>query len=364
MKIGIDAKWYFNGHPSGKVVVENIVNHIVKVDKSHEYYIFLNKKDKKLVFPYKQKNIHLVYVPNKINALTNFFILPFYTYKRGLDICLYQNYSPFWGAKKIVNYVHDALFMDYPQYFSRLEKLYFWPMKYLSKYADHVITISHSEKERMVRHGFSKENNISVVHHGIGLVDSKDVSNTKKSNDLLKRYNLPENYILYLGRLNVRKNIYNLLKALPKINENVVLVIVGKDDHKTLDWDIIIKELNLKNRVIRVGFVPAEDIALFYKKASVFCFPSYAEGFGLPPLEAMFYGTPTVVSNTTSLPEVCGDATLYVNPNNEDEIASQVNILLTDENLRETIITKGKLRASKFSWEKAAMEIISILKSI
>ncbi|MCX7551338.1 glycosyltransferase family 4 protein [Xanthomarina sp. F2636L] len=362
MKIGIDAKWYFNGHPSGKVVVENLVNQIIEVDSSNDYYIFLDKKDKNFVFPYKQSNIHLVYVPNKVNAITNFFILPFYTYKHKLDICLYQNYAPLFGAKKRVNYVHDALFMDFTEYFSLTERIYFWPMKYLSKFSNHVITISHSEKERMANHGFSSKENISVVHHGLGL--TKESNSFTNNLEIFKKYNLPQNYILYLGRLNVRKNIQSLLKAMPDVNENTGLVIVGKDDHKTMDWDRLINQLNIKNRVFKLGFVPEDDIPFLYKNASVFCFPSFAEGFGLPPLEAMFYNTPTVVSKTTSLPEVCGDASLYVDPKNEKEIASQINKILSDDTVRKSLIAKGKIRVKSFSWEKAAKEVLTILKSV
>ncbi|WP_338732245.1 glycosyltransferase family 4 protein [Mangrovimonas cancribranchiae] len=362
MKIGIDAKWYFNGHPSGKVVVENLVNKLIEADFSNDYYIFLDKKDKNLVFPYKQSNVYLIYVPNRVNAFTNFFILPFYTSKYGLDVCLYQNYAPLFGAKKRVNYVHDALFIDFPEYFSLSERIYFWPMKYLSKFSDHVITISHSEKERMATHRFSKKDKISVVHHGLGL--TKEPNSATNNLDIFKKYNLPKSYILYLGRLNIRKNIQSLLKAMPNIDDATSLVIVGKDDHKTMDWDSLIKQLNITTRVYRLGFVPEEDISFLYKKACVFCFPSFAEGFGLPPLEAMSYGVPTVVSNTTSLPEVCGDASLYIDPNNEKDIALQINTILSDDNLKETLIKKGRLRAKSFSWEKAARQVLTILESL
>ncbi|MGS2725678.1 glycosyltransferase family 4 protein [Psychroserpens sp. BH13MA-6] len=364
MRIGIDAKWYFNGHPSGKVVVENLVNHLLEMDLLNDYYIYLDKRDKALEFPIQRSNVHLVYVPNKINALTNFLILPFYTKKDNLDICLYQNYTPFWGAKKIVNYVHDALFMDFPEYFSWVERIYFRPMKYLSKFADHVITISHSEKARMIAHGFTKKEHISVVHHGIGLVDSQNNEQDFDKDAFLASYNLPKDFILYLGRLNVRKNIQNLLKAMPDIEKNIALVIVGKDDHKTLDWNLLIEDLDIADRVIKVGFVSHSDIGKFYQMAKVFCFPSYAEGFGLPPLEAMYYGTPTVVSNATSLPEVCEDAALYVDPNKITDIANQVNKLLNDDRLYETMVAKGKARAATFSWKKAAKELLSVLKSV
>ena len=361
MRIGIDAKWYFNGHPSGKVVVENIVNHIVKLDKTITFYIFLSNADKNIIFPISQENICLVYIPNPMNALTNVFIMPFYTKKYKLDVCMYQNYCPLFGAKKIVNYVHDALFMDYKSYFSIWEHIYFRPMKYLSKFADHIITISNSEKERLIKHKFGKRENIDVVHHGLGLANEKiEYFNP----DFLVKYNLPENYILYLGRLNIRKNIQNLLRAIPNVNKKVSLVIVGKEDHKTFDWNKIVKELKIKDRVFKLGYVESKDIGRIYKEASIFCFPSFAEGFGLPPLEAMHYNIPVVVSDKTSLPEVCGEAALYVDPNNPDDIAKKINYLIDNPKIRTELIEKGKEKVKQYSWVKASKEILSILKSI
>ena len=364
MRIGIDAKWYFNGHPSGKVVVENLVNHLIRLDDSVDFFIYLDKRDEKIEFPIKKKNVHLVYVYNFINAFTNFFILPFYTQKDKLDICLYQNYSPLWGANKRVNYVHDALFMDFPQFFSYKEKIYFFPMKYLSKWADHVITISNSEKERMLKYSFTTINKISVVHHGLGLAKLKRNYTDDEKIAFRNKYNLPEKFILYLGRLNARKNILNLLKAIPYVNNKLSLVIVGKSDHKEENIDLMMKKLNLTNRVKKVGFIPQKDVFLFYSEAEIFCFPSYAEGFGLPPLEAMYYGTPVVVSNTTSLPEVCLDAAIYIVPDDYIDIANQINKLTNNKEFYYSMIAKGRKRVEVFSWEKASRELLSILYSV
>lgn len=363
MRIGIDAKWYFNGHPSGKVVVENLVNHILNLDKSVEFYIYLDKRDKKRNFPVKSSNIHLVYVPNYINAFTNFFILPFYTKKNNLDVCLYQNYAPIWGSKKRINYVHDALFLDYPQYFSFFERIYFSPIKYLSKWSSHVITISESEKSRMVKHRFGDEKKISVVHHGLGLVNVKQELSDIEIN-IKTKYNLPKKFILYLGRLNIRKNITVIINAMPLIDKDLSLVIIGRKDHKMFDLDKLISELNLSKRVLKMGYLPKEEIACFYKEASVFCFPSFAEGFGLPPIEAMHYETPVVVSNTTSLPEICSDSALYVDPKDYKDLANKINTIVNNNEIRNTLIEKGRKRALEFSWEKAAKEVLNIMKSI
>lgn len=360
MKIGIDAKWYFNGNPSGQVVVRNIVNEIVKIDSNVDFYIFLDKRDKHLKFPINLKNVHLYYVPNYINALTNIFILPFYTYYLKLDVCLYQNYCPVFGAKKTVGYIHDSLFMDFPQFFTLWERLYFFPIKYLAKTSNHIITISNSEKKRMIEHGFSRKENISVVYHGLGLADNTKSSST----NIFEKYKLPKRFILYVGRINIRKNIQSVLKAMESVDNNVSLVIVGENDHKSVNLDGLIKELNIEDRVIKVGYVETEDIGLFYSCAEVFCFPSFAEGFGLPPLEAMYFKTPVVVSNKTSLPEICGDAALYIDPNLPADIALKLNKVIRNNDVKEELVQKGYRRSQHFSWTKSATEILNILKSL
>ncbi|MCF1190314.1 glycosyltransferase family 4 protein [Mangrovimonas sp. AS39] len=359
MNIGIDAKWYFNGHPSGKVVVENLVNNILLFDKENHFIIFLNKRDKGLEFPKINERVTIVYLPTITNALTNILILPFYTKKYKVEACLYQNYAALWGAKRRINYVHDALWFDYPTFFSIWERMYFNPMKFLSRKADKVITISQSERERMIKHGFAKPNNIYAIHHGVQEIKK----NIPDSNEQLNsKYKLPKKYILYLGRLNIRKNIQTLLRAMPLINEEAYLVIVGKNDHKSLDLNKLMTNLKISHRVIQTGYVPEEDIPFLYNRATLFCFPSFAEGFGLPPLEAMQYHTPVVVSNNTSLPEVCGEAAIYIDCKSPMDIAEKINRILDNENLQRELIEKGNKQVKKFSWEKTAKNVLKILK--
>ncbi|NRR91472.1 glycosyltransferase family 4 protein [Winogradskyella undariae] len=363
MKIGIDAKWFFKGPPSGTVVIRNIVEQLIKLNTSDELFLFLNKSDKGNNFPFLQDNVKLIYIKDSNNLFANLFLVPLAARKLDLDVIMYQNFPSPFGAKKSINYIHDILFLDYPKFFTLKEKVYLKPIKYLSKYCNHIITISNSEKNRVVKHRLAKENNVSVVYHGVTNYESVNFSN-EDLEAFKKRYNLPSEFILYLGRLNSRKNIYNLLKAMPDVANNTPLVIAGSVDHKMFDINKLISELGLKNRVIQVGFVPERDLNLFYSTAKIFCFPSYAEGFGLPPLEAMALGTPTVVSNTTSMPEVCGDAALYVNPDDYKDIATQINKLLIDKEQFDLRVTLGKEQANKFKKDVVGKEIYNVIKSV
>ncbi|ADV48887.1 glycosyl transferase group 1 [Cellulophaga algicola DSM 14237] len=362
MKIGIDAKWFFDGPPSGRVVVKNIVKELLTYNKKDEFYLFLNKSDKNKPFPFLDNNVTLIYIKNINNALSNVFLLPQYSRKLKLDVILYQNFSAVLTRSKSINYIHDVLFLDFPEYYTLKERIYLWPIKYLSKFSNHIITISESEKKRIIRHNFMKKEAISVVYHGI----NKDYEQTHSQESIRifkEKYNLPKKFILYFGRLNYRKNISTLLKSLKDIKD-ISLVIAGKADHEMANLKNAITKLNLEERVLFTGYIQDDDVIKLYASAHIFCFPSFAEGFGLPPLESMASGTPVIVSNTTSLPEICANAVLYINPNDATDIANKINTLLQDENMYLKLANLGKERAKKFSWETTAEQINNIFNIV
>ena len=364
MKIGIDAKWYISGNPSGKVVVENLVNELITLDLQYEIILFLQRKDKSNAHILEEKcknksHIKIVYCISSVNFLSNIFIVPFYAKKHKVDFCLYQNYTPFLFKDKIKNitYIHDFLFLDYPQYYSLVERLVFRLMCVTARFAKKIITISESEKDRILKYTKIDSKNIEVVYHGV----SEDFSPDNSQNEISLK--LPEKYILFLGRINVRKNIQLLLSALPQIDEKYSLVIVGKKDHKTFNIDKYIIDLGIEKRVMLLGHVSYKDLLIILSKAKIFVFPSFAEGFGLPPIEAMKSGVPVVTSNATCLPEVCGDAALFFNPNDKYELADKVN-MLGSKILYESMKIKGIEKAKEFNWTKSAYKILDIIKNM
>jgi glycosyltransferase involved in cell wall biosynthesis len=144
-------------------------------------------------------------------------------------------------------------------------------------------------------------------------------------------------------------------------NQEIPIVIVGSKDWKILDIDKLIDDLGINKRVIFSGFVLDNILPVIYSLATIFCFPSYAEGFGLPALEAMASGVPVVVSNTTSLPEICGDAGNYVNPNDPQDIAAMIDLLLKDNQLYNYKRSKGLERAKHFTWENSAKKLLECI---
>ena len=360
MKIGIDAKWFFDGPPSGKVVVSNLVTQILKRNNEDDFYILLNQSDRGKKFPINKENITLIYLPNCNNALTNIFIVPFVDYKYKLDVVLFQNFSSPFTKSKSINYVHDILFLDFPKFYTLAEHLYFWPIKLLSKLSSQVITISQSEKTRFLRHRTKTADNISVVYHGIHENFGKKHT-LKNKNRIRKKHDLPKQFILYLGRLNKRKNIATLIEALA-LSEEYHLVIAGKATNLTPNLERLISSLDLRHRVRFTGYLMDEDMPVLYSLANVFCFPSYAEGFGLPPLEAMASGTPVVVSNTTSMPEICGDAALYFDPKNKFELLDQLNLLFNNQRVYKEKQALGIENVKRFNWSESAKKIERIIK--
>ena len=163
-----------------------------------------------------------------------------------MDVVLFQNFpSPF--CKSIsINYIHDILFLDYPQYYTIIERIYFWPIKFLTRKCEHVITISNSEKARLIKHNLASEKKITVVYHGVNKKFNPNYS-VDKIQILRKKLGLPEKFVLHIGRLNHRKNIATIIRAL-KETKNNNLVIVGKEDNQNVDLNKLISSLSLKKQ--------------------------------------------------------------------------------------------------------------------
>jgi len=362
MKIGIDAKWFFTGPPSGRRVVRNLIFNLANVDKINNYYIILRNADKTNIFPFSQNNFHLTYVWAKNNFLSNLFCIRKKARELHLDVVVFQNYSSPSRKYRSSAFVYDALFESYPQYFSFIERIYYKLIKPLARKADLICTISESERKRLLNYNFNgRGKSIDVVYMG---VDEKFVVRDKIENSRIvqikSKYTLPDEYLLFVGRLNIRKNIINLLRAIPLLaNKSIPLVIVGEPNWKTDNLDRTISDLGIKGRICFTGYVEEENLPLIFSLAKIFCFPSFAEGFGLPAIEAMASGVPVVVSNIPVMQEICGDAGNYINPYDPSDIACTIDSLLQDSEKYEIKKERGMKYAKKFSWNRSAQMLLN-----
>ena len=248
------------------------------------------------------------------------------------------------------------------------ERSFIWKenMKGLKK-ADIIITISKFSKDEIVKHLNYPEDRIKIVYPAV----DHSVYYEKRDKKILGEYNISneEKVILYVGSETPRMNVPFLIKAFSKLKKkipNIKLVKIGESQSYGARENILklIKDLNLQDDVIFTGYIPEEELPLWYNASDVLVYPCEYAGFGLPPLEAMACGTPVVTSNTTSLPEVVGDAGIMIEPHDIDSLAINLYDLLTQDDLRNDLIRKGLKRSQIFNWDRAANETYDIYNSI
>jgi len=364
MRIGIDAKWFFSGPPSGSYVVRNLIKKFLITYPEIDFYLIFRSKDKGKKLEFTSNNFILIYAKvTSNNLIWNSLISSFQLKKFKLDFVIFQNFSPIFSNFKKIAFIHDIIFKTHPEFFSLLERFYFFPLKFLSQRADLIITVSNNEKKRLLQFNYGNEKKIFVIYNGVSdNFKTKDKFPIDKLAEIKNKYNLPDNYMLYVGRLNIRKNIEAIIKALMFIDIKVTLVIVGQKNKLSDKFIYLAQKNKVEDRLNFTGYVKDEDLYPIYVLAKLFIFVPFEEGFGLPPLEAMKCGIPIVVSNTSCLPEICGTAGTYVDPYSPQEIAEKIMMLLNNNELRNKKIKIGLERASKFTWQDSVKKIYNVFE--
>ncbi len=232
--------------------------------------------------------------------------------------------------------------------------------------ADGIICPSQFTKSEILRLFECREEKIKVIPHGVDETFKNEPE--KGFIEIVKaKYSLPSQFILFVGNIEPRKNLENLIEAFSIVKEKfpeIKLLIVGE---RVLGFDRIkkkIEEKRLEGKVIFTGYVENRELSVIYRLSSAFVFPSLEEGFGLPILEAMSSSVPVLASKTSSIPEVAGDCVLYFSPNSPSEIAEKLEMILRDEKLSMELTKKGKERAESFSWTKCAEETLEFYKEV
>jgi len=393
MTIGIDLRAIGQGKYSGvEEYALNLLDALFAIDKKNKYLLFssgLQTSDRYWDFfqKAKEKNSNIdsrhLSVPNRIlNLSFKLFSWPEIDKLTGeADIVFEPNINllPAFKAKKVVTF-HDLSFERYRDFFSA--KQIFWhnfvnPKK-LAQEADSIIAVSESTKNDLMEIYGLADRKIKVIYSGILAKNQKP--KTKNQNDSLKiknikdKYNLPEKYILYLGTIEPRKNIVGLIKAFELFRSKFrlhdsgfvipKLVIAGAKGWLYQDIFQAAKNSPFKNEIIFSGFIADEDKARLYSLANLFVYPSFYEGFGFPPLEAMAQGAPVITSDCSSLPEVAGHAGMLVNPYNTGQLAWAMEEILNNDQLRKKMIAQGREQVKKFSWAECARKTLAVFEEI
>lgn len=263
------------------------------------------------------------------------------------------------ALKKIVT-IHDLIFLRYPKLYSFFDvKIHYWKFKKAAQEADIVIAISEQTKADIIHFLKIPEHKIRVVYQGCHSA-FKEKPTTHQLDYIKHKYQLPERFILNVGTIEERKNVLNVVKALQQTN--IPLVLVGKT---TAYYEKIKKQsIALGVTVLHLHGVSMEDLALIYRLADIFIYPSLFEGFGIPVIEALFSSTCVITSNTSSLPEAGGPNSLYINPLNIDDIRAKILFLWENPSERERRAEKGLKYAQRFDDKVIAQHLMDVYQAV
>jgi glycosyltransferase involved in cell wall biosynthesis len=366
LKIGFDARWYFKGNPSGVVVVKNLVRQLMLNDQLDRIVLFLRRSDKnkKFEIPLSDK-VRFVYIPSFTTMIANMVIIPLFFSRTDIDIFIGQYYIPLISRFKRIVVIHDVIFESNPEYFNWKERIYFYLIKLCARYSNKVVTVSNNEKNRLIKYNYAEDSKIEVIYNGVNEeFKPKEFHNFEQLNYVKKNYKLPDEFILYVGRLNKRKNIPMLINSLKYLSKNIKLVLVG--DKNTIDFNFnnYTYPHEILRKVIFTGYVPGNHLPLIYALSTLFCYISFDEGFGLPPVEAMASGIPIIVTNTGSLPEICKDAGNYVNPLDPFMISTMINELLNNKILYKEKRNIGLEISKQYNWSISAAKLMQVCSQL
>jgi glycosyltransferase involved in cell wall biosynthesis len=356
------------------VCAVHLVSNLISIDR-HNKYVIVIQSDEDCFDNVRNDRIRTL----KVNALVfrrkifriciEQVFIPFLIIRHKIEIVHSLHYSfPLvtFSAKKIVH-VYDMTFFSMPEMHVPIKRVYFkFFIKLSSRLADRIITISKSTMEDYVSHFDYNREHISVVYAGrderfTPNLDTKRIDNTKQ------KYKIQGEYLLYIGTLEPRKNIVSAIKAFKKVcsgKPDLVFVIAGKKGWYYRDIVRSVRELKLKDRVIFTGFVDEEEKPYLLAGSKLFIYPSFYEGFGIPVLEALSCGIPTVTSNVSSIPEITGDAAILIDPHDEHALYNAIMLLLNDSEMYRTLQSKSVEQSKKFKWKDAAEKVMNLYQLV
>jgi glycosyltransferase involved in cell wall biosynthesis len=378
MKIGIEGQRLFRIKKHGMdMVALELVNSLQKLDHDNEYVVFV-KPDEDNHALKATANFKIVELAGGPYPIWEQFALPRAAKKEGCDIlhCT-SNTAPIFLDIPLVTTLHDIIYMESVSVFNKAGT---WYQKFGNMYrrlivprivknSAKIITVSKFERNRIA--DFFKipkaDNKLVAIYNGV-TTHFRKINDKNELNRVKQLYNLPDNFLFFLGNTDPKKNTPGVLKAfseyLLQTGADMYLVML---DYEQSALDKILSDIgnkNLKSRILLTGYVVNSDLPAIYNLCSIFLYPSLRESFGIPMLEAMRCGVPVITSNTSSMPEVSGGAAYIIDPYMPNEITDAIIELLNNKHLRDDFIEKGYIQSQQFSWENMAKDVLELYKTV
>lgn len=371
MRIGINARYLQNVHTGIHNYLLNLILNLKKIDDKNEYLLFFGSNENVPVdilgagFDY---NISKMPTTNQLQKiLWAHLYLPHAIKRKNVDIFHESSFiAPLFKKCPTIITVYDLAYLYLPYAYTYRTRLYLKSLLSLSlKQSDIVIAISESTKDDIINNFPISADKIHVIYAGVD--DIFRPFNDKEELEKVKKiYNIKGDFILTVSLISPRKNLISLIKAFKLLKDhNKIsgqLVIVGKKGWLYKELFKEVAQSGLEEDIILCGYIPTEHLLCLYNAAATFVYPSLYEGFGLPILEAMASGCPVVASNVSSMPEVCGEAALLVDPKDIEALALAISDIVSTHSLRLALIKKGLERVNMFNWRRTAEETLTVYK--
>lgn len=374
MKVLINLTGITKNKAGVGVYAKNLVDELIRIHPGPHFFLLAQDDDPELNYE-RLDNVTMIRVPARLfrslplRILLEQLYLPFLLLKYRIDVIHSPHYAfplVHFGAKQVVT-ICDMTFFNMPEVHKSVKIAYFRTfIRAAVRFADYIVFISHSVSlDCTARLGLPRASS-AVIHLGKSDAFRPDLDPAEVLR-IRNKYDLQAEFVLYVGTIEPRKNLSRLVSAFASVCERhpqLLLVIAGMKGWMYDDLMETIRSLNLESRVIFTGFIPEAEKPFLIAASKVFAYPSLYEGFGIPLLEALACGIPTLTSNVSSLPEVAGDAALMVDPNSVTEISSALERLLSDYSLRDELRCRSLRQAATFTWAKTAAMTLDVYEEL
>ena len=361
MRIGVDVRLFYHQMAGVGWYTVRLLTALAKIDQENEYVLLQHRKQTDILVKAPHFSRKTLFTP--AHHRFEQWPLSLETSRLGLDLIHSPDFiPPLHNSLPAVITVHDLAFLIYPQFVTAKSARYYGQVEEAVKRANRIIAVSQSTKNDIEHLLGTPKNKIDVIYEAAD--PSFRPMEDAEARRILQNadFEIPEDFILFVGTIEPRKNLGTLIHAYALLREqyghDLPLLLAGASGWLTDDVHLLVEDLGLSSSIRFLGRVDSDQLPALYNLATVLAHPAHYEGFGLRPLEAMACGTPVVCSDAGSLPEVVGDAAVLVPPEDAEAWAAALHHVLSDETERKKIRQKGLARSKQFSWEKAARETL------